>query len=766
VTNPVGVAQSVDGTAAARVPSSRLGRAVAVLLRRHPTNRTVELSTAPDAAGQPLAAVLDVAEQALPATRRRRLPRVSGLARPAAAVVIASLIGGLTAGDALVPVLQPDVAAALVQTVRAERESSDAADSGLTVTVSTTAPHEVMADQRVLLPSDSSGSVTVRAEAQVGRAVTVNVPSDVKGWDLTTNQIAPGVVEVEAGFVAGSQPLRVRIEVDDASGEPVDYQERWLYPTLQTDTSASLSGATGTAGQIESTATGLNVRWWEHDLFGVIAERRLRIEQSSPDQHAGCITWTTLDERDLAIGEADPVATGAFPAAPTGTDAATTGGVQPDALSAFSAAGPATWPAAVRADARVTLQTDNPYLEGEIRQAIEEGGGRSGVVALPAPVPGFCYRLSLVLADAVGHEAVVAWPEITPGLATVDGRALPAFDGALDLYRPDAFVSQVWLTWCMAAAGQMMVSLITGEPADPSIQRLMMTYLMVNDGTPDDSGLSGSDDGGLASLLHRYSGVQYELLTEPDIATAMRIAAERMRLTGAPTRISVEIKNQGTRHAWVVHGFTSTGDPAIDPNAVITGVRISGPVWPRPEVGPGFDRPPDSLLTMDELAVAYTRNGSGAWQILVPTVETPDAAWPMPHTLRDLRLARIPRLLTSWPITASAPTRTTTTTTTTKVATPAPTPVQTPPPTTSPSPTPTPGATPTPTPGTTPTPTPGATPTPTPGPTPVPTPTPDPTPVPTPTPDPTPVPTPDPTPVPTPDPTPVPTPDPTPDPTP
>ena len=727
-----------------------------MLLRRHPTNRTIEPTPTPDAAQLPL-----------PAARRRRLARVSGLVRPVAVIVVASLIGGLAAGDAMVPVLQAHAPTALVQSVRAERESSDVADSGLTVTVSTTAPHEVMADQRVLLPSDSSGSVTVRAEAQTGRAVTVDVPKDAKGWDLETNQIAPGVVEVEAGFAAGSQPLRVRIEVDDASGEPVDYQERWLYPTLQTDTSASLSGATGTAGQIESTATGLSVRWLEHDLYGVIAERRLRIEQSSPDQHLGCITWTTLDERDLAVADADPVVTGAFPGAPAAADATTTDAAQPDAaqpdaLSAFSAAGPATWPATVRADARVTLQTDNPFLEGEIRQAIEEGGGRSGVAALPAPVPGFCYRLSLVLADAVGHEAVVAWPEITPGLATVDGRALPAFNGALDLYRPDAFVSQVWLTWCMAAAGQMMVSLITGEPADPSIQKLMMTYLMVNDGTPDDSGLSGSDDAGLASLLHRYSGVHYELLTEPDIATAMRIAAERMRLTGAPTRISVEIKNQGTRHAWVVHGFTSTGDPATDPNAVITGVRVSGPVWPRPEVGPGFDRPPDTLLTMDELAVAYTRNGSGAWQVLVPTVETPDAAWPMPHTLRDLRLARIPRLVTSWPITASAPTKkTTTTTTTTKVATPVPT---VPPPTTGP--TPTPGATPTPTPGATPTPTPGATPTPTPGPTPVLTPTPDPTPVPTPTPDPTPVPTPDPTPVPTPDPTPAPTPDPTPNPSP
>jgi hypothetical protein len=679
-------------------------------------------------------------------------------------LVVASLVGSLTAGDALVSAAQPDTATAPVQLLRAERDTGETPGSGLTVTVSTTAPHEVMADQRVLLPSDSSGSVTVRAEAQLGRAVTVDVPGNAKGWALTTNQIAPGVVEVEAGFVAGSQPLRVRIEVADASGEPVDYQERWLYPTLQTDTSANLNGATGTAGQVDSTAAGLKLRWWEHDLYGVIAQRRLRIERSSPDQRAGCVTWTTLDERDLAVTDLDPIATGGFPAAPTTTDVATAGTAEPEALSAFGASAPATWPAAIRTDARITLQTDNPYLVGEIKAAVAEGGGRSGVVALPAALPGFCYRLSLILEDAVGHRAQVSWPQISPGLATVDGRALPLFDGELDLYRTDAFVSQVTLTWCMAAAGQMMISLITGQPADPSIQRLLMTYLMVNDGTTDDSGLSGSDDYGLASLLHRYSGVHYELLTEPDVATAMRIAAERMRLTGAPVRISVEIKNQGTRHAWVVHGFTSTGDPATDPNALITGVRISGPVWPRPEVGPGFDRPPDSLLTLDELAVAYTPNASGGWQILVPTVETPDAAWPLPRTIADLRLARVPRLLTSWPITASAPVRKTTTTTTTKVSAPAPT--QTPPPTTSP--TPSPGATPTPapTPGATPTPTPGATPTPTPGPTPVPTPTPDPTPVPTPTPDPTPVPTPDPTPVPTPDPTPVPTPDPTPAPTP
>lgn len=66
--------------------------------------------------------------------------------------------------------------------------------------------------------------------------------------------------------------------------------------------------------------------------------------------------------------------------------------------------------------------------------------------------------------------------------------------------------------------------------------------------------------------------------------------------TGEPVGLVINHHN----HAWVMTGFESSTDPAVDRGFKLTAVYIMGPLYPRPPHN-GMDPPPDTRLTYQQM---------------------------------------------------------------------------------------------------------------------------------------------------------------------
>jgi hypothetical protein len=81
----------------------------------------------------------------------------------------------------------------------------------------------------------------------------------------------------------------------------------------------------------------------------------------------------------------------------------------------------------------------------------------------------------------------------------------------------------------------------------------------------------------------------------------MRKAARLMRLTGKPVGL---VPWRGA-HAWVMSGFRATADPAPPRDFTVTTVYIQDPWYPGVSTIWGRSRPPDSAVSMAQLAGDY-----------------------------------------------------------------------------------------------------------------------------------------------------------------
>jgi hypothetical protein len=73
------------------------------------------------------------------------------------------------------------------------------------------------------------------------------------------------------------------------------------------------------------------------------------------------------------------------------------------------------------------------------------------------------------------------------------------------------------------------------------------------------------------------------------------------------------------RHAWVMSGFESIGDPAIHADAAITAVRVLDPLYPHGSGTWGPSPEPNARLTPDELATQFVVREPRRWSSELPT---------------------------------------------------------------------------------------------------------------------------------------------------
>jgi hypothetical protein len=168
------------------------------------------------------------------------------------------------------------------------------------------------------------------------------------------------------------------------------------------------------------------------------------------------------------------------------------------------------------------------------------------------------------------------------------GAYKPPFVG-MSLYRHSAWSYQATSVWCVAASTQMMINLITGRADHSSANQ--GAYLNYAYSHSRYKAKAGAEVDGWANAVTYYSGVPYQVSAYPTFTAAMKAAATRMRLTDK----SVGLVVMEGHHAWVMAGFTSTGDdPAVSQNFTLTSVTIMAPDYGRIS----YDPVPGSVVSL------------------------------------------------------------------------------------------------------------------------------------------------------------------------
>jgi hypothetical protein len=164
----------------------------------------------------------------------------------------------------------------------------------------------------------------------------------------------------------------------------------------------------------------------------------------------------------------------------------------------------------------------------------------------------------------------------------------PATQGgafAMNLYRPGDYVAQYTFEWCVGASLQMALNLTTDRhDISRSAQESLWEMAQARSSSP----FGGANPLGWTAALNDLGIGPYRLVSIADYDEALRVAATALRQTKRPVGL---VMWRG-RHAWVMSGFTSVGDPAatagLSPDPADERRRRTGGLSsPRQRVGAG-----------------------------------------------------------------------------------------------------------------------------------------------------------------------------------
>jgi hypothetical protein len=212
-------------------------------------------------------------------------------------------------------------------------------------------------------------------------------------------------------------------------------------------------------------------------------------------------------------------------------------------------------------------------------------------------------------------------PRLTPNAipsATASPAATPAPTAtaapepfALSLYHRGDFVSQYTFEWCVGASLQMALRIVD-RTDDTSKAYQQELWEMARDRSFSPFG--GANPRGWTVALNDLGIGPYRLVSLPTFDEAVRVAAEALRTTERPVGL---VMWRG-RHAWVMSGFESVGDPAIHDDFRVTGVRVLDPLYPHGSSVWGSSPAPNSLLSLETLGKQFVLRDSRRVNLGVP----------------------------------------------------------------------------------------------------------------------------------------------------
>ncbi len=218
----------------------------------------------------------------------------------------------------------------------------------------------------------------------------------------------------------------------------------------------------------------------------------------------------------------------------------------------------------------------------------------------PAPVDPPTARANVDPSPAPGSSSPSATPAPTasPKPSTehaADKTDSPSSRMSVNLARVADFAPQYTFDWCVGASLQMARSIVTGD-RNESRRSQRRLWQMARDRSPD-SPYGGANPIGWAATLNDLGLGRYRFLSLPTFDAAVRTAARAI----AETRRPVGLVMWAGRHAWVMTGFESNGDPRRDEDAAVTRVRVMDPLYPHGSRW-GPSPAPNSLVRLKQLA--------------------------------------------------------------------------------------------------------------------------------------------------------------------
>jgi hypothetical protein len=214
-------------------------------------------------------------------------------------------------------------------------------------------------------------------------------------------------------------------------------------------------------------------------------------------------------------------------------------------------------------------------------------------VATPPPTPAPTPAATVAPTPVPTVEPTEPPPIATPTPAPAKEAALRPHK--FNLYEKGDFVAQYTFEWCVGASLQMMLNL--ADAADThSKARQKRLWGLARD--LSSSPFGGANPRGWTAALNELGVGPYELVSISDYDEALRVAAKAVRVTKRPVGL---VMWRG-RHAWVMSGFTSVGDPRTDERFRVTGIRVLDPLHPHGSSVWGASPRPNRLLTPKQLA--------------------------------------------------------------------------------------------------------------------------------------------------------------------
>lgn len=230
------------------------------------------------------------------------------------------------------------------------------------------------------------------------------------------------------------------------------------------------------------------------------------------------------------------------------------------------------------------------------------------VSPVPPPTPGLTPSPEPSPATSASPEPT---PEPTPEPQAGQAATKQLKPYALNLYRRGDYVAQYTFEWCVGASLQMMLNL-TDAADTRSRARQGRLWRLARD--LSSSPFGGANPRGWTAALNELGIGPYELVSIPRYADALRVAAKALRKTGRPVGL---VMWRG-RHAWVMSGFTSDGDPRRNKRFRVTGIRVLDPLHPHGSSVWGASPAPNRLLTPKQLARQFVMRDSSRVNLGVP----------------------------------------------------------------------------------------------------------------------------------------------------
>jgi hypothetical protein len=186
---------------------------------------------------------------------------------------------------------------------------------------------------------------------------------------------------------------------------------------------------------------------------------------------------------------------------------------------------------------------------------------------------------------------------------------------AFNLYQEGDFVPQYTFDWCVAASIQIAHNLLDDTAGGTWADRAQQGDLWEMARARSSDSFNGANPFGWAEVLTEVGMGPYTVVSIPDYEDALQTAARAISDTDRPVGL---VMWRG-RHAWVMSGFESLGDPDQFPEFSVTGIRVQDPLHPHGSGQWGPSPAPNSLLTPEQLATQFVVREPRRWSSDLPT---------------------------------------------------------------------------------------------------------------------------------------------------